>query len=43
MRDDSKETLIKRLEKLEENLHIERMRLQRVIDNTGWGGRNAPR
>ncbi len=43
MRDDSKETLMKRLEKLEENLHIERMRLHRVIDNTGMGGRNTPR
>lgn len=37
MRDDSKETLMRRLEKLEENLHIERLRLHRVIDNTGWG------
>lgn len=43
MRDDSKETLMKRLEKLEESLHIERLRLHRVIDNTGWGGRDAPR
>ena len=37
MRDDSKETLMKRLGKLEERLHIERLRLHRVIDNTGWG------
>lgn len=36
MRDDSKETLMKRLEELEENLHIERLRLHWVIDNTGW-------
>ena len=28
---------MKRLEKLEESLHIEWLRLHRVIDNTGWG------
>lgn len=28
---------MKRLEKLKERLHIERQRLHRVIDNTGWG------
>ena len=37
MSDDSKKTLMKRLGKLEESLHIERLRLHRVIDNTGWG------
>lgn len=37
MRNESKETLMKRLGKLEESLHTERLRLHRMIDNTGWG------
>ena len=30
-------TLEKRLERLEESLYKEKMRLHGVIDNTGWG------
>lgn len=33
----SRETLLKRLEKLEARLYDEKMRLHRMIDNTGWG------
>lgn len=36
MRKYSKETLLKRLEKLEDNLYNERLRLHRVMDDMGW-------
>ncbi len=37
MRKYSRETLLKRLEKLEARLYEEKMRLHRMIDKTGWG------
>ena len=37
MRKFSKETLQKRLKRLEERLYNEKLRLHRVIDDMGWG------
>lgn len=37
MRKYSIPTLRKRLERLEESLYTEKLRLHRQIDNTGWG------